>query len=373
MARTRVTPTDAFLTVIRRNAELRQRIDLAQDVQVQQRQPQQPSFFEHVKTTLFGNNEDEMFETLAINRAMFEAALNLVDTIPLPTRGRRSFVHTHRDKLLFLLVFLTQGVKALKMACLPKLKSLAQILSVLHDTVALFGPRIVTNTVNKRTELCEALPLCSSVVDCTVVEIVGPALPFKERRAYFSGKHKKYCLKKEVIVNVRSGTAAMISDAYQGSAADITILKNHAAQVNVMLGESTLLADKGYRGDCLVPGLVVADDEAGLLVRQQRALVERFFGRLKNSFVVFSQKWTLGITSFSSFCDTACGLTNLLILVHPLNYDDWVFNNNLLMLWEREVQENERMKRTREERERERRLLEREELIVASLLTRTEW
>ena len=165
----------------------------------------------------------------------------------------------------------------------------------------------------------------------------------------------------------------MISDAYPGSAADITILKNHAAQVNVMLGESTLLADKGYRGDCLVHDLVVADDEAGLLVRQQRALVERIFGRLKNSFVVFSQKWAQGIACFSSFFDTACGLTNLLILVHPLNYDDWVFNNNLLMLWEREVQENERMKRTREEQKRERRQLEREELIIASLLTRTEW
>ena len=158
--------------------------------------PQQPSFFDHVKTTLFGNNEDEMFETLAINKAMFEAALNIIDGVPLPTRGRRCFVCSHRDKLLFLLIFFTQGVKALKMACLPKVKSLAQVLSILHDIVALFGQRIVANTVFKRNERCEALPMCSCIVDCTVTEMVGPALPFKERRAFFSGKHKKYCLKK---------------------------------------------------------------------------------------------------------------------------------------------------------------------------------
>ena len=129
---------------------------------------------------MFRNNEDEMFETLAINKAKFEAALNIVDSIPLPTRGRRSFVYSHRDKLLFLLIFLTQGIKALKMACLPKVKSLAKVLSLLHDTVALFGERIVTSTISKRNEQCEALPLCSSVVDCTVVETVGPALPFND-------------------------------------------------------------------------------------------------------------------------------------------------------------------------------------------------
>ena len=63
--------------------------------------PNNRRFFEHVKTTLFRNNEDEMFETLAINKAMFEAALNIVDSVPLATRGRRSFVHSHRDTLLF--------------------------------------------------------------------------------------------------------------------------------------------------------------------------------------------------------------------------------------------------------------------------------
>ena len=173
-----------------------------------------------------------------------------------------------------------------------------------------------------------------------------------------------------MIVNVRSGTAAMISVEFPGSVADITILRDHAAEVNAMLGESTLLADKGYSGDSLVPNLVVVEDETDQHVVQQRAVVERFFGRLKNSFVVFSQKWTLSFSSFSWFFDLACGLTNLLILTAPLNHDDWVFNNHLLLLWQNETEEIETKRRTKEKRKRERRTLEREELILSSLLSR---
>ena len=66
------------------------------------------------------------------------------------------------------------------------------------------------------------------MVDCTVVEITGPALPFHDKVKYHSGKHKKQCLKKEVIVNVRSGTAAVISKDHPGSVSDITVLKLHA-------------------------------------------------------------------------------------------------------------------------------------------------
>ena len=196
MATTRRTATDMLMSVIRRNADIRLRIDQADIEQPHRATPQEPSFYDHVKTNMFQNNEDFMFETLSINKAMFEASLNLVSDIPLPSRGRRSFVCTHRDKMFFLVIFLTHGVKALKMACLPKIKTVTHVLSILNDTVTLYKERIVSNTVTKRNEFCDVLPLCSAVIDCTVVEMIGPALPFKERRVFFSGKHKKYCLKR---------------------------------------------------------------------------------------------------------------------------------------------------------------------------------
>ena len=55
-------------------------------------------------------------------------------------------------------------------------------------------------------------------------------------------------MKKEVIVNIRSGTAAMISAEHTGSVPDIEILKQHPEEVNRMIGVTRLLADKGYRG-----------------------------------------------------------------------------------------------------------------------------
>ena len=168
MATPRQTPADVLLAVVRRNAATRDRIE-----QVLPRPrpaiPQPPTFFVHVKTTMFRGDQNIMFQTLSINEAMFEAALNIIDSIPLPTRGRRGFVHSHRDKLFFLVIFLTQGMRALKMACLPKIKSGVQVLNVLHDTIKLFGPTIVENTIAFRNERWEDFPQCSTVLDCTVV------------------------------------------------------------------------------------------------------------------------------------------------------------------------------------------------------------
>ena len=153
--------------------------------------PNNRRFFDHLKTMLLGNNEDEKFDTLAINKAMFETTSNIINIIPLPTRGRMGFVCSHHDKLVFFGSFSLNGLRPSKMTSLPKVEFLAQVLSILHDTVALLGQRNVTNTVFKRNELRDCIPQCPGIVDCTVIGIIGPALPLKERRAFFPGKHKK--------------------------------------------------------------------------------------------------------------------------------------------------------------------------------------
>ena len=80
---------------------------------------QETTFFDHVVHAFFEESEERMFQQFNISRALFDAGLNLVDSIPLARRGRPSIVQTHRDKLLFLLIFLTNGTKALSKACLP--------------------------------------------------------------------------------------------------------------------------------------------------------------------------------------------------------------------------------------------------------------
>ena len=233
-----------------------------------------------------------MLNTMAISRLFFTSVLNLVNSVRIRTRGRPGFVHTHKDKLLFLIIFLKEGSKVLKRVCLPVLKDPSSITRNLHDAVSLFKEPILRNTIEFRHELVDDLPLVSAVVDCTVVEIQGPDLPFGQQSKFYSGKHKRDCLKKEVIVNVRSGTAAMISNEYPGSRADIEVLRRHAEEVNRMLGPTKMLADKGYIGDTHVPNCTVVNNH-NEAERRARVIVERFFGRLKGTFIVFSRIWEL--------------------------------------------------------------------------------
>ena len=99
--------------------------------------------------------------------------------------------------------------------------------------------------------------------------------------------------------------------------------------------------------------------------KRNRLTVERFFDRLESVFFVFSKRWELTGACFSLFFDTACALTNLTILVSPLNQDDWEFNYNLIERWKREVNERILLGQQRRERRNTRRGLEREEMVLS--------
>ena len=356
MASSRQSPADAFRAVLRRNQEQRAAI-IEQNQQPQPpRHPEPVTFYDHTLRSLFDGDEERMLQELAISRIFFETALNLVNSVRIRTRGRRGFVRTHRDKLLFLIVFLKEGTDALKKLCLPVLRDESSVLRNLHQCAFLFKDALVDNTVQFNNERCEGNPMVSSVVDCTVVEINGPDIPPGKKDEYYSGKHKRHCLKKEVIVNVRSGTAAMVSEARAGSVSDIVVLKDHAEQVNLMLGVTRLLADDGYRGDTRVNNLILASN-GGEEDTRARLIVERFFGRLKNVFV-FSKTWELSYRTFDDFFDIACALTNISILQAPLNFDDWEFNECLLREWEKMIEERVTRDKDRYERKKLKRLLD---------------
>lgn len=361
------TPANALQEILRRNVEERASVvhpQTQQDQQPQQpeqRQQRQPrsTFYDHVMHTFFEGDEEEMLNSLAFNSLFFFSVLNLVDSVPLQRRGRPGFIRTHKDKLLFLVIFLKEGMGTLKRVCLPVLTEASSITRNLDNSLTAFKDVIIRNSVEFKREHLDELPTISSVIDCTVVEISGPAMPFKKKDKYYSGKHKRHCLKKEVIVNIRSGTAAMISEEYPGSFSDIEILKRHPEQVNQMLGVTHMLADKGYRGDPHVPNLIVVPD-GDEIQKRARLIVERFFGRLKNSFIVFSRTWELAWERFSDYFDVACALTNSLITISPLNYQDWQFNQKVYDKWARQVQQRAARNKEKYERKKTMRLQQRE-------------
>ena len=62
----------------------------------------------------FGS-EDAMFTELRVNKNVFNDALALVENVPQETRGRRSGIKSNHEKLLFLLIFMSQGVRVVEL------------------------------------------------------------------------------------------------------------------------------------------------------------------------------------------------------------------------------------------------------------------
>ena len=107
-------------------------------------------------------------------------------------------------------------------------------------------------------------------------------------------------------MNSRTGTAAFVSTGRPGSVHDVTVMRSDSEAINRLVGRSTLLEDKGYRGwESSVPLLFVVEDETRRELRVQRTLVECFFGRLKNKYKAFWWKLFLGVDTFDGFFDCA--------------------------------------------------------------------
>ena len=127
-------------------------------------------------------------------------------------------------------------------------------------------------------------------------------------------------------------------------------MRSDSEVINRLVGRSTLLGDKGYRGgESSVPTFFVVEDETRRELRVQRTLVECFFGRLKNKYKAFGRKWFLGVEAFDGFFDCACALTNADIPVNTLTSDDQQHNQNIFNSWQAEEAERRESRRARNE------------------------
>ena len=276
--------------------------------------------------------EQELFVRNGIDRRVFDEALNAVSEVPLETRGRKSSIRTPRERLLFLAIYLAKGVSVLEILVGKLIKKRDYIHRLAEKIAKSYHGALVQTFVRFNDERLDGAQNCRLIIDCTVCQIKRPKRPFDEAKIFFGGKHYIYALKKEVCVNNRTGTAAVISKAYHGSVHDIQIMREHADELNEILGDKTMLGDLGYIGGGRdVHGLVVCD-QANEELRRRRVLVECFFGRLKSLWSVFSSKWPIDEKFFDRFFNIACALTNVDILYRPLQEVDHQFNIGVLNL-----------------------------------------
>ena len=66
--------------------------------------PPEEQWWDHLITHFFQRDETSLFVDQHIGTVIFNVLLNAVEDLPLQTRGRRSFIHSHREQLLSLYI-----------------------------------------------------------------------------------------------------------------------------------------------------------------------------------------------------------------------------------------------------------------------------
>ncbi|KAH7817560.1 putative DDE superfamily endonuclease [Monocercomonoides exilis] len=160
------------------------------------------------------------------------------------------------------------------------------------------------------------------VVDCTVIHINLPAGRLEFGEKYFSGKHHIYCVKIEVGVNPRIGTACTLSSVNTGSTHDFNIFKDLYPQFQALLGGSKVLADSAFIGARAEIDAIISKPVGTPHLASRHVIVKRFFGRLKTLFAVFLRPRPFEVFRVGSYFSVACCLVNFHILHNPLTAKD---------------------------------------------------
>ena len=99
-------------------------------------------WWDHLLAHFFGGDEDTLFADLRIGRRVFWAVVSAVDDIALAGRGRRAFVSSHKERVLFLHVYLAFGIDVLAMLLTPRVKTKCEIHRIAKGVCEMCGERL---------------------------------------------------------------------------------------------------------------------------------------------------------------------------------------------------------------------------------------
>ncbi|KAH7832126.1 putative DDE superfamily endonuclease [Monocercomonoides exilis] len=131
------------------------------------------------------------------------------------------------------------------------------------------------------------------VLDCTVIPTKRPGGRLEFVKKHLSRKHHIYCVKEEVRVNSKVGTARTISSIYSGSTHDFTIFKEHYHTFVQKLGGAKILADSAFIGAKPELGAIITKPIGTPELASHCVIFERFFDRYKTLFSVFRHPWVI--------------------------------------------------------------------------------
>lgn len=280
-----------------------------------------------------------------------------------PSRGRKGKI-AGRDILLILLHYIRRYPRIEEMASIFSFKP-STLQGVITKYIPLMAEALrdafITPIENADVPYDQKFPECGYVVDATVQEICKPNLDYNIAKQYYSGKHGIYCLKSQVVVNVK-GLALHIVTGVNGAMHDkalfdktkdelIAIMKKHPNQPH------KILADKGYQdssSDILVTphkGNTADLTREQLMFNQKlgevRIIVENFFGRLKARYEIMSDTFRGAHETYSAIFVICCALVNFEQIEndHPLRENDGKFYYKLKALVNQKREEKEARKK----------------------------
>ena len=97
---------------------------------------------DHLLNNFFGGDEDAMFTDLRMNKRVFRLVVSAVDDIGLSRRGRRAFVFSHEERVLFLHVYLAFGVDVMTILLTPRIRTVCEIHRIAKGVPEMYVERL---------------------------------------------------------------------------------------------------------------------------------------------------------------------------------------------------------------------------------------
>ena len=126
-----------------------------------------------------------MFTDLRMNKRVFRLLVSAVDDIALARRGRRAFVFSHEERVLFLHVYLAFGVDVMTMLLTPRIRTVCEIHRIAKGVCEMYAERLNGLFVVGRNEWRRDANNVGFVIDCTVVQVKRPGIGFEEAKLWF--------------------------------------------------------------------------------------------------------------------------------------------------------------------------------------------
>ena len=121
--------------------------------------------------------ETALFETVGIDRDVFDDALALTGQRAQEKRGMLGALRTNREKQLFLMVFMRKGIDVLDLLVVD-FKTGGRVVERVEKNARLFSTTLSEELSSFQGNISEA-PYAALAVDCTVVKFINQKLSTK--------------------------------------------------------------------------------------------------------------------------------------------------------------------------------------------------